>query len=145
MGARGRKRQPVAVGAIVASIVMLNFSASASADRGLTQTQTICDGTWQVQRSANIGSDSASLKDVSGISSTDVWAVGFNLSTSHEIIEHWDGSRWTVSSTPGVGDSSGLNAGPRLARQPLGRLGAIQSASKGRPSWSGGTGAGGAL
>jgi hypothetical protein len=58
---------------------------------------------WSVVPSRSPGVDQQ-LNEVSGSSATDVWAVGRSLATIahhneyqyHPLIEHWDGSRWSV-------------------------------------------------
>jgi hypothetical protein len=80
------------------------------------------DGTsWQKVSSPNVGTVDSELTGVRANSTTDIWAVGeysdsgLNL---HPLIEHFDGTTWTVSSNPdrlgaqfrGVGVSSSTNA-----------------------------------
>src|SRR5258706_2571034 len=47
------------------------------------------------------------LNAVVALSPSDAWAVGFkgssNVNESRTLIEHWDGSRWTVVSSPNPG------------------------------------------
>jgi hypothetical protein len=57
---------------------------------------------------------STALNGVSAISSTDVWAVGYSVSTRKPIVaepftEQWNGTSWTVVTTPQFG-SAQLNA-----------------------------------
>jgi hypothetical protein len=58
---------------------------------------------WNVVQAQNPGQNDE-LKGVYGTSSDDVWAVGwskpFNSSYDGTLIEHWDGSAWTVVSSP---------------------------------------------
>jgi hypothetical protein len=46
------------------------------------------------------GSDYAILNKVDGVAHSDVWAVGFKLTSDHSksrgLIEHWDGTRWSI-------------------------------------------------
>jgi hypothetical protein len=73
----------------------------AGADRTLVEHW---DGSsWSVVPSPSPGVGQQ-LNEVSGSSATDVWAVGWSLATIashnqyyyHPLIEHWDGSRWSV-------------------------------------------------
>jgi len=72
------------------------------------------DGTqWTIVPSPNATSNDA-LGAVSAISSTDVWAAGCGICGSDAgqgsiIVEHWDGSQWTLNSVPliGTGDIPG--------------------------------------
>ncbi|MGI8825300.1 MAG: hypothetical protein ACR2JC_06620 [Chloroflexota bacterium] len=54
---------------------------------------------------------------VAAVSSTDVWAVGSSLVAGgptgnmfHTLAERWNGSKWTVSTTPSAGGASGFLA-----------------------------------
>lgn len=64
---------------------------------------------WQIVQSPN-GSGRSVLWDVTALSSTDVWAAGYFLSTTglRTLVEHWDGQSWTVNPSPNPG------IGPRL-------------------------------
>jgi hypothetical protein len=67
------------------------------------------DGTsWSVVASPNVGAGSNFLDAVSADAPTDVWAVGAFGSgpgASQTLIEHWDGTSWSVvpSFSPGTG------------------------------------------
>jgi hypothetical protein len=66
---------------------------------------------WTLVASPNPGREIDTLAAVAAIAHDDVWAVGSqsnDLSGTHTLIEHWDGSAWSVVPSPdGVG--SGLN------------------------------------
>lgn len=50
-------------------------------------------------------SPSADLNGIVALSASDIWAVGYyfsGLSTEATLIEHWDGSTWSVVSSPNV-------------------------------------------
>jgi hypothetical protein len=69
---------------------------------------------WDVVPSPNAGNLS-SLSSVAAISSTDVWAVGCAFCGDAGIgqaplIEHWDGTRWTISPAPSLGQGSDGNS-----------------------------------
>jgi hypothetical protein len=66
------------------------------------------DGTrWRIVPTRNIGEDANMLLAVDGLASNDVWAVGFGHSSSNQVgvplIQHWDGTRWSLSRAPNVG------------------------------------------
>ena len=68
------------------------------------------DGTqWSIVSGLNPGAASNTLTGISAISSNDVWAVGnfamSNSSNSQTLTEHWDGTQWSVVSSPNVGSS----------------------------------------
>jgi hypothetical protein len=67
------------------------------------------DGTaWNVVSSPNVGTNGSYLAGIAAISSSDVWAVGDYLNASNDyqtLVEHWDGTAWSVVSSPNVGTS----------------------------------------
>lgn len=67
------------------------------------------DGTqWTLTPSPNVGAGSNQLYGVVALADNDVWAVGTYISQppngieypNHTLIEHWDGTSWTVVSSP---------------------------------------------
>jgi hypothetical protein len=67
---------------------------------------------WKIVSSPNVGTHDNILHGVTTVSSTDAWAVGDSLdmnSNAQALIEHWDGTMWSVVSSPGSGAST-LNA-----------------------------------
>jgi hypothetical protein len=66
-----------------------------------------CDGAWHPIKSANAGAttDYNVLQSVAALSPSSVWAVGNHVTadTAKTLIEHWDGARWVVQSTPSPG------------------------------------------
>jgi hypothetical protein len=69
---------------------------------------------WSVVPSPNVGTDNNHLKGVVALSPSDVWAVGYYFNGyggTNILIEHWNGSIWSVIPTPNIGSSeSYLNA-----------------------------------
>ena len=66
--------------------------------------------TWSLVPSPNAGLRNASiLYGVAAISTNDVWAVGLgnsaDASKGISLAMHWDGTSWTIASTPKVGSS----------------------------------------
>ena len=64
---------------------------------------------WRVIPSPNPGSDINYLYGISAVSGTDVWAVGYYTSSSgdgYTLIEYWNGSQWSVISSPNPSQSS---------------------------------------
>jgi hypothetical protein len=62
---------------------------------------------WTVVPSANMGADSNNLYSIAAVSPTDIWAAGdyYNyLTDSYQtLVEHWDGSAWTLVASPNKG------------------------------------------
>ena len=63
-------------------------------------------GTWSIVSSPSPGARSNALLAVAAVATDDIWAVGNtanNSSPMQTLIEHWDGSSWTVVSSPNGG------------------------------------------
>ena len=83
-------------------------------------TQTLIEhwnGTsWQIVTSPSPASINNELFSVSAVSASDVWAVGFititinQTPTDETLIEHWNGSHWSVVKSPNPGSNDHLNA-----------------------------------
>lgn len=76
----------------------------------ITQTLTEhWDGTkWIYVPSPNVGALGNTLYGVAASSASDVWAVGFYTDKnflSHALTEHWNGSHWSIVSSPDPGSS----------------------------------------
>jgi hypothetical protein len=76
---------------------------------GFTQDPLIehWDGSrWSIVQNPDTGSPYNSLTSIAAVSPTDIWAVGwsnqFGISShaAQTLIEHWDGSRWTIVQSP---------------------------------------------
>jgi hypothetical protein len=70
--------------------------------------------TWKVVTSPNVGTSQNQLNAVAVVSANDIWAVGLSVTASgveQTLIEHWNGSSWSVVASPNVGTASdALNA-----------------------------------
>lgn len=74
---------------------------------------------WNVVSSPNGASYSNTLDGVAAISASNVWAVGYYSNTNgpnQTLIEHWDGTSWSVVSSPNPGSDSDILLG--VARVP---------------------------
>jgi hypothetical protein len=61
---------------------------------------------WSLVTSPNPGTIDNTLYAVSAVSSSDVWAVGFQVSTTgvtQTLTEHWNGTKWSVVTSPSPG------------------------------------------
>ncbi|HEX5009774.1 MAG TPA: hypothetical protein VFY71_05185 [Planctomycetota bacterium] len=71
-------------------------------------------GTWEVVPSPNTGSPHNKLYGVAAITHDDVWAVGasgvFDVEGPDQVIQHWDGMKWSLVPTPVLAASSDLRA-----------------------------------
>jgi hypothetical protein len=64
---------------------------------------------WSVVPSPNVGLNNNSLFSVTTVSANDVWAVGISTSNSNNdqtLIQHWDGTQWSVVPSPNVGSQT---------------------------------------
>ena len=61
---------------------------------------------WKVAATPNVGSGENVLTSVSAVAGNDVWAVGYRQDVGSPrltLAEHWNGSAWSVVTTPNVG------------------------------------------
>src|SRR5213078_881071 len=61
------------------------------------------DGVWNIVSSPNTGSPNTYLYGVGGVASNDVWAVGAYGTlgvTDWQVIEHWNGTTWSLATGP---------------------------------------------
>jgi len=83
--------------------VLLVTAEVASADSTWSES-------WRIVSSPNMGSDNNNLSGLSAVSANDVWAMGnFNIKgtqISNALIEHWNGSRWSIVPSPNPGTRS---------------------------------------
>jgi hypothetical protein len=102
---------------VVAVVAAISFTAS-PAPAAATMA---CPARWQVIASPDPGDLGNGLADVVALSRSDAWAAGSQTSVidgqlvTTPLVEHWDGSVWSVISTPG-GFTGGL--GRLLASTP---------------------------
>lgn len=72
------------------------------------------DGTsWRTSNTPSVGSGANQLNAVLALASNDVWAVGFSTpvappkqAATLNLIEHFDGTKWSVVPSPNVGPNS---------------------------------------
>jgi hypothetical protein len=64
---------------------------------------------WNIVPSPNVGSNNNFLYSVTTVSTSDVWAVGIytdNNNINKTLIEHWDGTQWSIVPSPNGGSSN---------------------------------------
>lgn len=69
---------------------------------------------WSIVSSPSVGSGTNVLQGVAAVSPSDVWAVGYYVDSSgvyKTLIEHWDGSSWSIVSSPSPGSTFNTLAG----------------------------------
>jgi hypothetical protein len=82
-----------------------------SGHTGRALTEHYAKGKWTFFTAANPGSIDDMLYSATGISDSDVWAVGTYSGADgvfHPLIEHWNGGHWTASSIHGMADARGI-------------------------------------
>lgn len=67
---------------------------------------------WQTVQSPNGANGYGQLSAVAAVSANDVWAVGFSpahtqSNSDHTLIEHWNGEKWQIVTSPYESSSSG--------------------------------------
>lgn len=81
-------------------------------------------GVWAVVSSPNQGTNNNQLFSVAPVSGSDIWALGFSnagptTNNLRTLGEHWDGSSWSIVSTPNpetsTGDYDSLRGGVALS------------------------------
>src|SRR5262249_43487003 len=91
-------------------------------ERAPTATsETTLTAHWNGQRWTVVPSPNATASDslgsVSAISSNDVWAVGCgnfcgsDTGAGSLLVEHWDGTQWTINPTPQIGNGEMASGG----------------------------------
>jgi hypothetical protein len=100
------------VAAVSASNVWAVGSTSNSSGIGQTLIEHWNGSKWSIVSSPNPSSSDNELNGVVAVSSSNVWAVGLSVNNSsgnyQTLIEHWDGSQWSVISSPNVGSSGNV-------------------------------------
>ncbi|HJT55164.1 MAG TPA: hypothetical protein VJ761_01620 [Ktedonobacteraceae bacterium] len=74
-----------------------------------TLTEHWDGSTWSIVSSPNIQSSNDYLLGVTAVSSENIWAVGYyhtNGSISQTLIEQWNGSSWSIVSSPNPGGTA---------------------------------------
>jgi hypothetical protein len=93
------------------------FSASNVWTVGHTGDSTLIEhwngSSFAVVRSPNVPGRANILEDADGVAPNDVWAVGHADRSfpngSSSLIEHWNGTGWSIVPTPNLGTSGSLN------------------------------------
>jgi len=84
---------------------------------------------WKMVSSPNPGSLRNQLHGVAAISANDVWAVGYSFNSgssySQALFEHWDGTQWSVVSSPDPGVDSQLNGVVALSANNVWAVGSL--------------------
>ncbi len=86
-------------------------------------------GSWSVVASPNFVTKPNYLFSVAAISASDVWAVGnYGNSIPRTLIEHWNGSKWSITPRPAIANSS-LNGVAALASNDVWAVGDVLNVS----------------
>ena len=81
-------------------------STSTSTPTNTATATPTCGPAWQADSSPNIGTGDNALNGVAALTPTDLWAVGTYTNTTglaQTLIEHWNGSSWSIVSSPNPG------------------------------------------
>jgi hypothetical protein len=99
----------VRAGALITSVLTVALLSSTNAQAAAGE----CGTGWSVLPSPNAGSGDNRLSGVTAVSASDAWAVGSFQPTgggSKTLIQHWDGTVWTIVPSPNAGGPSTLAA-----------------------------------
>ena len=94
-------------------VVLLSFVGSGIVQATPTSAHTRHAQTWQVVPSPSTPATYNKLSGVAALSANDVWAVGqaqYYPSPLEPLVEHWNGSAWSIVPTPSSGTENGFNA-----------------------------------
>ena len=86
-----------------------------------TRAAPLTCGAWSVVSSPNAGTSSNFLQAVAAVSVNDVWAVGFYFAMpgstvpAQTLTEHWNGTSWSIVSSPNVGTNQNFLYGASAA------------------------------
>ncbi|HJT57119.1 MAG TPA: hypothetical protein VJ761_11540 [Ktedonobacteraceae bacterium] len=101
-------------GASLPLIIVLFLLASARSVQAAPTSGLVSQSkSWQIVTSPSTSATNNALTGVAAFSANDVWAVGqaqYYPSPLTPIVEHWDGSAWSIVSTPPSGTFSEFNA-----------------------------------
>jgi hypothetical protein len=78
------------------------------ADPSIQDVRTLADqwdgASWIQSQTINPSPQSSTLQGVAAVADDDVWAVGSQEININPLIEHWDGSAWSVVDSPKLDD-----------------------------------------
>jgi hypothetical protein len=60
---------------------------------------------WTIISSPNVGTNDTVLTGITVFSTTNIWVVGYyqtSTGSTHTLIEHWNGTKWSVVSSPNI-------------------------------------------
>ncbi len=93
-----------AVAAVSANDVWAVGSSGSQMSGGQTLIEHWNGSSWSVVTNPNPGSIYNTLYGVTAVSAANVWAVGYYVNTTgvtQTLIEHWNGTSWSVVTSPG--------------------------------------------
>ncbi|MFL5732662.1 MAG: hypothetical protein ACJ78Q_05615, partial [Chloroflexia bacterium] len=97
-----------------------------------------CPPEWKIADNPQLASKVSSLKAVAVVSASDVWAVGSmgRLEQERTLVEHWDGTGWTIVPGPGgpAGSASSLSGIAAVATNDIWAVGRYYVQSSSDPS-----------
>jgi hypothetical protein len=89
--------------ALIAAAAAFVAAKVASTGKAAAAPPQACTPVWHRVASVNVGTD-AVLAGVAAIADDDVWSVGYSHDVSYQtLVEHWDGTGWSVVPSPNVG------------------------------------------
>ena len=88
------------------SLVLMTAQAASAAP--------LNDYPWKIVKSPNGGLDNSELHGIAALSQNNVWSVGYDHTGPEGppvqgLIEHWNGSTWSIVPGPNPGSNNNLN------------------------------------
>src|SRR6266516_5601917 len=103
---RSKLPQTLATFVIIAIAIVVPLSGNSIR---LHAAPASSQASWNIVPSPNSGTYNSHFESVATVSSNDIWAVGSDAGNGgyyRNLTEHWDGSNWTVKSSPNIGSSN---------------------------------------
>jgi len=95
---------------VAVAVVLLTMAGEQAARATTVSIQTIHCGGWSIVPSPNATDYQNQLNAVAAVSASDVWAVGESAPLRGPfvtLVEHWDGSSWTIVPSPNPSSGEG--------------------------------------
>lgn len=95
---------------------------------------------WRIVASPNVGSNGSFLSGIAAVSPNDIWAVGqyYNSSFAKQTLtEHWDGSSWSIVSSPSNANGSTLSGVTAISSSDVWAVGSTYPGTTLTEHWNG--------
>ncbi len=126
-----RRKTPTPTSTATAAVTATPAATPTVTGTSTPTPQPSPSGAWSIVSSPNTGWPNNYLYSVAGVASNDVWAVGTygpNLGTTDwQVIEHWNGTNWSLASSPALTAPNELLAVAAIAANDVWAVGGYDS------------------